>query len=1054
MQQSALSLIHANMEEQDETSLIIRRFTKRRIFGAVLLLLLILLAIIWWQRFRLADDLIRDQLDSRDVRAQYEIDAIGFRTERLKNVVLGDPANPDLTAKEVEIDLALGFGAPTIKALRASGVRLKGRVIDGQLSFGELDKFLDPDSKEPFAFPDFSLVLNDALLSLATPWGGVGASLHGSGHLRNGFDGELVVRSPKLAGGGCDANALSFDGNVRIRNSQPTFDGPLAAAGLNCQKQGIALSGAALTGKVKLSERFDNWDGDVGFAATGARISGQQFSAPQGKVSFYGGTKRTDFELALAMAGYRGGALAVRQLSGNSTGRLSFDNGLSISARGDARLAGGSADQSMLAGLSGIASGTSATPVGPLTAALEPSLRNAVRSFDGGLRYDVSVAPQRSAIIVIDALNLAARSGAWVTQAGSLSLSGGRLSGPVSLSMSGGGLPDADLDLRQQSNGWAGTLSLSPYANGNASITLPRLAFSGAPGRAWRFDGQAMLSGPLLGGRIEGLALPIDGSLANGNFSMLGGCRQVRFSRFETGSLTLSAQSLQACAQSGSILRAGRGGTKFAFRSPTLAGRGQLGSAPISFSGADVRFDLSSGFVASNVSVDLGQSDALTQFKMTSLDGRFAGGGALAGTLSGGEGRIGNVPLLIENASGNWSWRDSILMLDGITRVSDAQQVDRFKTLSVPDMQVVLADGVVTAIGHLHEPGSGQRVADVDIRHALSIGSGRALFAVDGLRFSERLPIEKLTPLTLGAIANLEGSVTGDGLFEWDSNGVQSRGKFASTGLDFAAAFGPVNGLSTEVSFTDLLNLESAPAQVARIAIINPGVPAYEGVITYRLLADQKVQIESGRWPFYGGELILEPTIIDFDVEKPRNLTFRLVGLDAKQFLANYELENLSVSGVFDGTLPMVFDQEGGRIVGGWLVSRAGGGEVSYLGQLSYQDMGMMANYAFEALRSIRFDEMQIGVNGNIGGEVVTEVRFRGLQQGSLGNRNYITGQLAKLPIQFNIRIEAEFLQLIGSLRALYDDEYAAQRYKNLIDIQPPVTGEEGAANDGKTTAE
>jgi translocation and assembly module TamB len=202
------------------------------------------------------------------------------------------------------------------------------------------------------------------------------------------------------------------------------------------------------------------------------------------------------------------------------------------------------------------------------------------------------------------------------------------------------------------------------------------------------------------------------------------------------------------------------------------------------------------------------------------------------------------------------------------------------------------------------------------------------------------------------------------------------------------------------------------------------------------------VEIEEGRWPFYGGELILESTVLDFDVEAKRNLTFRMVGLDAEKFLAGYELENVRVTGVFDGTLPMVFDQDGGKIVGGWLVSRKGGGEVSYLGQLSYEEMGVFANYAFEALRSIQFDEMQIGVDGNIGGEVVTEVRFRGLQQGTLAKRNYITKQLAKLPIQFNVRIEAEFLSLIGSLRGLYDAEYAAQRYKSVLDAKPTVTGE------------
>ena len=65
---------------------------------------------------------------------------------------------------------------------------------------------------------------------------------------------------------------------------------------------------------------------------------------------------------------------------------------------------------------------------------------------------------------------------------------------------------------------------------------------------------------------------------------------------------------------------------------------------------------------------------------------------------------------------------------------------------------------------------------------------------------------------------------------------------------------------------------------------------------------------------------------------------------------------------------------------------------------------------------------------------MVTEVHFRGLQQGSGAKRNYITKQLAKLPIQFNVRIEAEFLSLIGNLRSSRA-EYAAQSYKAYIDM-------------------
>ena len=135
------------MDVQEVETPKVRRLKKRRIFGAVFLLLILLLAVAWWQRYRLADNLVRDQIASRDIKASYEIDEIGLRTQRLRNVVLGDPANPDLTAKIVEVDIIIGFGTPTIRAVRASGVRIRGQYIGDKLSFGELDKFMDPRAR-------------------------------------------------------------------------------------------------------------------------------------------------------------------------------------------------------------------------------------------------------------------------------------------------------------------------------------------------------------------------------------------------------------------------------------------------------------------------------------------------------------------------------------------------------------------------------------------------------------------------------------------------------------------------------------------------------------------------------------------------------------------------------------------------------------------------------------------------------------------------------------------------------------------------------------------
>jgi len=506
--------------------------------------------------------------------------------------------------------------------------------------------------------------------------------------------------------------------------------------------------------------------------------------------------------------------------------------------------------------------------------------------------------------------------------------------------------------------------------------------------------------------------------------------------------LRLPAGTLRACPQRGSILSVANGETRFALTIPTLSVDGTLGTSALKASGSKISFDLDSGFGADDIEIDLGRARTQSRFTIKRLDGKLEGPGVF-GTISGGAGQIGEVPLLISEAAGNWRWQGDVLGLDSSLFISDAAQVDRFNPLRVPDMQVTLSNNVISAIGNLVEPDTGTKVADTQILHNLDSGTGNALLSVDGLVFDNRLQPEKITPLTLGVIANVQGRLSGDGRIDWNAEEVRSTGHFTVAQTDLAAAFGPVDGLETEIKFTDLLGMVSEPGQIARIKSINPGVPALDGVIRYQLLPDQKVRIEEGRWPFFGGELRLEPTVLDFDEEAERNLTFRLIGLDAGKFLADYEIDNLQVEGIFDGTLPMVFNQEGGRIVGGTLVSRPGGGQLSYLGELTYEDMGTFANFAFQALRSIRFNEMRIGVEGKLDGNMITDVSFEGLQQGSLAKQNYITRQLAKIPIKFNVRIEAEFLQLIGSMRGLYDAEYAMQQGKALIEGQKePVPGE------------
>ncbi len=268
-----------------------------------------------------------------------------------------------------------------------------------------------------------------------------------------------------------------------------------------------------------------------------------------------------------------------------------------------------------------------------------------------------------------------------------------------------------------------------------------------------------------------------------------------------------------------------------------------------------------------------------------------------------------------------------------------------------------------------------------------------------------------------------EGTITGEGRVDWTAERVTSSGSFASDGFDFAAAFGPVRGVAGKVVFTDLLNLTTAPDQRLTIAAINPGVEVLSGTVQFELTDGTRLKLEEASFPFMGGKLLMQPLAMDFSQPEERRYIFEIIGLDAATFVAEMELANISATGVFDGTVPIVFDTDGnGRIEDGLLIARAGGGNVSYLGDLSYENLGAMGNYAFSALRSLDYRQMSVGLNGDLAGEIITNFNFDGVRQGAGASRNFVTRRLAKLPIQFRINVRSEtFTQLALIVRGYSD---------------------------------
>jgi hypothetical protein len=528
-------------------------------------------------------------------------------------------------------------------------------------------------------------------------------------------------------------------------------------------------------------------------------------------------------------------------------------------------------------------------------------------------------------------------------------------------------------------------------------------------------------------GFVEQLRLPVVGRWSGrGGLVLWPNCVTPRFGSLRYANLTLQGQSLRLCpGAGGAIVRTGGSGTIVAATTPRLALQGQLGRTPIRLVSGPVSFSALGAITARRVEVALGPSDTASRFVIAQVDGRIGREG-LAGRFSDTDVRLNNVPLDIEEASGSWRFANGALALtDGAFRLLDRQENDRLNPLTAQGARLSLVDNRITATADLQEPETGRLVTQVDLRHDLARGTGLADLAVPGVLFDRVLQPADLSRLALGVVANTRGVVTGTGRIDWNSAGVTSTGAFSSDKLDFAAAFGPVRGASGTVRFSDLLGLTTEPGQTLRVASINPGIEVNDGEIALALVGGRQLAVQGGRWPFLGGTLTMLPVDLRLGASEVRRYDFRIDGLDAARFIERFGVGNLSATGVFDGSLSIVFDQQGnGRVEDGLLVSRAPGGNLSYVGELAYKDLSPYGNFAFDALKSLDWQRMTIAMKGPLAGDIVTTARFDGVSQGAGARRNFITRKIAALPLRFVVNIQAPFARLITSLRSLYDPAF------------------------------
>lgn len=1046
-----------------EKSWLVRKLpqgNRARLGLAAFVLALVVGALVWIERERIADDFIAGQLADLGIPARYEVVSIGPRRQVLRNVVVGDPARPDLTIELVELRLRYRIGMPQIASLKLVRPRLQGKIGPDGLSFGALDKVIFAEREAPPQLPDIDLKLVDGQGRIATDYGPLLFAAAGSGGLDDGFRGSLVASGSRWTNGDCTAGPARLTGVIAVDDGKPSLRGPLHLARVACAASEFSLDalemqlamevgrdlsslsgkGAVKTGKLAQGTvRSQGLNGDLTLRATDGIVSSRFDLAARSVQSQ---------QLMLATLG----AVGEVTLRGES-GRIEASGKL----HGNELRLGSGVDQSLQQ--------AQANSAGTLAESLLAKFRGAVAREAKGSVLNAEFllrSKQGTVSLVMPRAEWRGGSGAQLVALSQLQLA---LKGDSIEQISGnfltGGkdLPQINGRIQRAAGGMPVLrLAMEPYASGNSRLALPVLVVSQVDEGDFALTGKMVASGAIPTGSVEDAEFPLTGGWdSRGGAWLWRRCTDFRFARLTISELELEGSRARICPNGRApILALDRRGTRFSARMDAHDWAGRLAGEPARIRFESARFSSRTGFAAEDIELAYGTADSRSRFALGKV--ATSPGALAAGNFQAGEFALGPVPMDISEASGRWSFVNGVLSVaEGQFRVSDRQGSARFEPLVARDAVLEFADGRIEALAALRHPASDTIVTEVVIEHDLASAVGHASLAVDALRFDKQLQPADLSGLALGIVALADGTLNGSGRIDWRGSDVVSTGSITTDDFDFAAEFGPVNGVSGTVRFSDLVALTTAPDQKLKIASINPGIEVFDGELTFELRDGQFLSLKHGIWPFVGGTLILRPVQLNLKVPEERRYVIEIVGADAALFVQQMDLGNISATGTFDGSFPLVFDENGdGRIEDGQLISRPPGGNLSYVGELTYEDLSAMGNYAFQTLRSLDYRKMTVVMNGLLSGEIITQLKFDGVRQGKDASRNIFTKQLAKLPIEFRINIRAQFHQLLTSFKSLYDPSFLRDpRDLGLLtsdgtrfirpDNEEPVPGDEPA---------
>ena len=196
---------------------------------------------------------------------------------------------------------------------------------------------------------------------------------------------------------------------------------------------------------------------------------------------------------------------------------------------------------------------------------------------------------------------------------------------------------------------------------------------------------------------------------------------------------------------------------------------------------------------------------------------------------------------------------------------------------------------------------------------------------------------------------------------------------------------------------------------------INPGVAVRDGTVRFQLKRDGVIALESAQFPFARGKLSVQPALVTIGAAETR-YALELTDVDVAQLIRDLDFKDLTATGRVQGVFPLIVTPTGARIENGLLTAAPGGGEIAYTGQAAQSVSSGPGQVAFDALRSFRYDNLALELNGDLDGEIVTGIRFQGVNNAPLTAASLVPGLRTMgatgLPFRFNVTVRAPFKDL------------------------------------------